>query len=315
MSRRQPPPPSTIPEEMPPPRSRYHRPRRLISIWGLLLGLLLGVAGGLTYAWVYNPVVEFDTEPWQLQSDERAEYMVAIALAFANDSDLDRAVTRLLTLYPNRVPQSDPFQDMADTACELASTGYVDGSSGLRAIRQMMAFYRLQGRSGCADTLITASDVQPTQVIEIDLPTPTLPPPATKTPTPVSTTVATTTPTPLALPTSPPQRDFVIANVSTFCDVELSGIIEVFVQDFGGEGLPGQAVRARWRGGEDTFFTGLKPERGPAYADFQMTEAIEYTVDMPGRSDDSQPLPAAPCTTQAGARAITSYRVVFLPAS
>lgn len=315
MSRRPPSPPATIPEEMPPPRSRYHRPRRVISVWGLLLGLLLGIAGGLTYAWVYNPVVEFDTEPWQLQADDRAQYMVAITLAFAHDSDLDRAVTRLLTIYPNRIPQSDPFQDVADMACRLASTGYVDSSSGLRAIRQMMNFYQLQGRSGCADSLIPARDVQPTQVIEFDLPTPTLPPPATKTPTPVSTVDTTPTPTVLALPTSPPQRDFVIANVATFCDVELSGIIEVFVQDFGGVGLPGQAVRARWRGGEDVFFTGLKPERGPAYADFQMSEDQEYTIDMPGRSDASQPLPAAPCTTETGARAITSYRVVFLPAS
>jgi hypothetical protein len=118
------------------------------------------------------------------------------------------------------------------------------------------------------------------------------------------------------VPTSVPQRDFVLANVSTFCDDELSGIIEVFVQDFGNVGLPGMPVRVRWDNGENTFFTGLKPERGPAYADFEMELGKGYIIDMPGRSDPSRdPLVAATCTTETGAQAVISYRAVFLPAS
>jgi hypothetical protein len=43
---------------MPPPRSRYNRPRRIVSVWALLIGLVLGITAGLTYAWTVDPVVE-----------------------------------------------------------------------------------------------------------------------------------------------------------------------------------------------------------------------------------------------------------------
>jgi hypothetical protein len=314
MSKRPPAPPPTIPEEMPPPRSRYNRPRRLFSLWGLIFGLFVGIGGGLTYAWVVNPVVEYSTEPWQLRPEDRAHYIVAITLAFAGDSNLNKAVERLIALRGENF-SADIFQQVADAACRLASTGYVDSNSGLTAIRSMMTFYQLQGRSGCADTLLPAGDLAPTPVVVIDASTPTLPPPATKTPTPASAVGATPTPPRIIVPTSVPQRDFVLANVSTFCDPQISGVIEVFVQDFGSVGIAGMPVRVRWDGGEDTFYTGLKPERGPAYADFQMEEGKGYIIDMPGRSDPSaQQLVAASCTTDAGRPAIVSYRAVFLPA-
>jgi hypothetical protein len=313
--RRAPAPPPTLPEEMPPPRSRYNRPRRLFSIWGLAIGLIIGISGGLVYAWGISPVVQYSTEPWQLRPNDRAQYTVAVALAFAGDSDLERAINRLLTLQ-FRNSSEDIFQQVADAACRLATTGYVDSNSGLRAIRTMMTFYQLQGRSGCADTLIPASDLEPTVQVVIDASTPTLPPPATKTPTPVSQVQASPTPQRVIVPTSVPQRDFVLANVSTFCDRQISGVIEVFVQDFGGIGLPGLPVRVRWDSGEDVFYTGLKPERGPAYADFQMEAGKGYIIDMPGRSDPSrEQLVAGTCTTDAGDQAIISYRAVFLPAS
>jgi hypothetical protein len=316
MSRRRersPHPPSTLPEEMPPPRSRYHRPRRPFSVWGLVIGLILGVSAGLVYTWEIDPIVETATAPWQLRASDRAHYMVAVTLGFAGDSDLSRAVDRLLTLQMAGA-MADPFQEVAETACRLASTGYVDSSSGLRAIRSMMTFYQLQGRSGCADVLIPVVAVQPTTVVQVELPTPTLLPPATKTPAPLSSPNPAATQPLVVVPTTVPQREFVIANISTFCDAVISGVIEVFVQDFGSVGLPGQPVRVRWDGGQSRFFTGLKPERGPGYADFQMDEGRGYIVEMPGRSDPSQPLTAEPCNLESGGRSLRSYRVFFLPA-
>jgi hypothetical protein len=69
----------------------------------------------------------------------------------------------------------------------------------------------------------------------------------------------------------------------------------------------------RWNDGESRFFTGLKPELGPGYADFQMSESEEYIVDMPGLSDPvSTALSAVPCVDPiTGELAITSYRVIF----
>jgi hypothetical protein len=288
-------------------QSKYRRPRRPVSLLALFLGLIAGIAAGLVYAWVANPRVEFDTEPWQLNEQDRAQYIIAITLDYSYDGDLSRAVNRLIALKP----KSDPIQEVADVACKLATTGYVDSSSGLRAIRSMMLFYQLQGRTGCADTLIPVSD-SATSVVNIDVPTPTVAPPASKTPTPESAARITPTPPRTVLPTTQPQTDFDPPVIRTYCDTVLSGLIEVFVQDFNGDGIPGQAVRVRWDGGESTFFTGLKPERGPSYADFQMEAGKGYTIDMPGRSDPSdQPLVADPCTTEAGKQSVTSYRVYF----
>jgi hypothetical protein len=288
-------------------QSKYRHPRRPVSLLALFLGLIAGIGAGLVYAWVANPRVEFDTEPWQLNDQDRAQYIIAITLDYSYDGDLSRAVNRLIALKP----KGDPIQEVADVACKLATTGYVDSSSGLRAIRSMMLFYQLQGRTGCADTLIPVTD-SGTSVVSIDVPTPTVAPPASKTPTPEGAARATPTPSRPVLPTTQPQTDFDPPVIRTYCDTALSGLIEVFVQDFNGDGIPGQAVRVRWDGGESTFFTGLKPERGPSYADFQMEAGKGYTIDMPGRSDPSdQPLVADPCTTEAGKQSVTSYRVYF----
>ncbi|MDX2162801.1 MAG: hypothetical protein SF162_15890 [bacterium] len=298
-------------QDAPRPSRRYQRPRRSFSWAGVLMGLALGIGAGLYWAWEVQPIREFDTEPWQLADDDRAAYIVAITLRYASTGDVGQAVQALIDL---RLP-GDPIQTVADTACQLATTGYLDSASGLNAIRAMLRFYQGQGRTGCADSIIPAADVLPTQIIEIQAPTntPTLPPPATKTPTPGGLPGGTATPNLVIIPTSAPQSDFLYINATTYCDAAASGIIEVYVyQVNGATGVPGQAVRARWDGGESTFFTGLKPERGPAYADFQMEANVSYIVDMPGQADPlPQPLVAVTCTTPDGQRAVISYRVTF----
>lgn len=295
-----------------PQNSRYNRPRVLVSWVGLFIGVLLGGGMGFYYAWYINPVVEVDTRPWQLETESRVRYIAAIALSFSHNSDLNRATTRLLSVMQPRSPQ-DPLQEMADAACEMAQSGYANTQAGFREVRSMVNFYRLQGRSGCADELLAFNATPADAQISITLPTPTPLPPATKTPTVVPTNFPTPTAPPIAVPTALPQQ-YVLVNVATFCDTTLSGIIEVYVQNFNGTGIPGEPIRVRWEGGADTFYTGLKPERGAAYADFTMTENVAYTIEMPNRSSPStQQLVAVPCTTESGARAITSYRAVFRP--
>jgi hypothetical protein len=301
-------------EESVDPSRKYRRPRRFFSITGVILGLVLGLAGGLYIAWEIAPVQEVDVEPWQLSADDKASYMVAVALSYAYDGDLNEAVKRLLDLRLG----SDPIQAVADVACQLSTSGYVNNSSGLRAVRSMMHFYQLQGRTGCADSLIEVQDTPPTAVIQVELATstPTLVPPDTKTPTPENVNVVVPTPTPLIIPTSAPQGSF-IALVNTVCSTTESGLIQVYVYEVNGStGIPGQRIRVRWDGGESIFFTGLMPERGAAYADFEMEEGVSYRVDMPGLSEPLQDtLPAVPCNdSTTGERAIITYRVIFRPA-
>lgn len=283
---------------------------RMISWTGLIIGLTAGIALGLFYTWQVNPLQLQNIHPRQLEPNARAQYLAAIAVSFAHNSDLQLATDRLLATVPDG---RDPFQEMADVACRLAQSGYVNSTSGIEAVRAMKTFYQLQGRSGCADELILAA-VAPTAVVNVVLPTPTPPAPPTKTPTVAPSPLPTATPLPVFVPTSEPVQQFVLINVATFCDPQQSGVIEVFVQDFNGTGIPGQPVRVRWDGGEDVFYTGLKSERSPAYADFQMADGISYAVDMPERSEpSSRELVAAPCTTENGVQATTSYRVVFRP--
>jgi hypothetical protein len=287
------------------------RPRRRISVAGIIVGLILGIGIALYIAWEVAPLQEVDTQPWQLRAEDRDQYIVAIALAYSYDGDVNLAVRRLLDL---RLP-GDPIQAVADVACRLATSGFVDSSSGLRAVRSMMTFYQLQGRSGCADTLIPAEGDPSALVIEVTLapPTPTLEPPETKTATPSFNAGATPTSVQVIVPTSVPRSDFELISVNTVCSTQNSGNIQVFVYELNGStGVPGVGVRVRWSGGENTFFTGLKPEFGPAYADFAMTEGRNYIIDLPGRSDPiAQPLSPVPCTTDTGERALTTYRVVF----
>lgn len=306
-----PPPPNTLPEqpEFPRRRTRYNRPRTYISRWGVAFGMVFGILLGLGYAWLIAPIEEFDTESYQLQASDKNHYAVAIILEYQQSSDLARAVSKLIELRLG----DDPIQSVANVACELASTGYVNSTSGLNALRAMKTFYQLQGRSGCADLVIPDIDTADTQVVEVIVPTntPTIPPPPTKTPT---ADFAPMTPTPniSIVPTVSTQRDFDGRIANTFCDPQTPGLIEVFVVQFNGDGIPGETVRVRWEDNNSLFVTGLKLERGESYADFQMEDGKGYTIDMPTLSDPlGTPLVAEECFTEGGDESIKSYRVVF----
>lgn len=301
-------PPTTLPEqEAIYRRSKYQRHRSPIAFWALILGLLIGLAGGLYYAWVISPLVETNTRPDQLSYEEKSQYVVAVMLAYSYDSDLMLAIDRLRLVNSS----GDPIQMVADMACDLARTGYVDGSAGLRAVRAMRTFYQLQGRTGCADTIIPDPQSVPLEMtIIVPTATATLPPPPTKTP---SGELATpTTGAALPSPTVVPRGNFAGDIQSTFCSVELSGTIEIRVFDGGGQEMGGQTLRVAWEGGNSQFVTGLKPERGIGYADFVMVAGQSYVVSMPNQSDPLRnPLAAETCFTEFGESAITSYRVVF----
>jgi hypothetical protein len=303
-----PPPPTSLPEQESLYRdSKYQRRRSPIAFWALIIGLILGISGGLAYAWLINPVQETNTRPDQLQREDKSYYVVAIMLAFNYDSDLNLAVERLLAMNLG----TDPIGEVAEMACDLARTGYVDSTAGLRAVRAMRNFYQLQGRSGCADTIIPDPQSVPLEItIEVPTPTQTLPPPPTKT---ASANIASPTPSGLVIvPTTPPQRTYEGFVFRTYCDVELSGTIEVRVRSGGNQGISGERVRVQWDGGSSNFVTGLKPERGVGYADFQMERDVSYIISILGGSDPiAQTILANRCFTENGDEATTSYEIIF----
>jgi hypothetical protein len=54
--------------------------------------------------------------------------------------------------------------------------------------------------------------------------------------------------------------------------------IEVVAQDEEGEGLAGVEVWLAWSGGTDRAVTGLKPQEGKGYADFDAAPGVSYDL-------------------------------------
>ncbi len=288
-----------------PPEGRRDPPAA-VSHWGFALGIVLGILLGLGCTWLLGPLQEFNTEPHQLRPDERHHYLAAIALEYMHRGDLARAVGKLTEL---RLPL-DPIQAMADAACELGSSDYIESSSRITAVRAMITFYQMQGRRGCAERLLPGLALSSALIPEDARPASqfALPPPS-KTPPP---NALSGIPAVGLVPVVPAPRQFEGRLADSFCDAALPGLIEVSVVDFLGAGIPGERIRVRWGGGESVFVSGLKVERGDAYADFQMERGIRYTIDMPGAAESLEvSLSAEPCSAGDGGESLQSYRAVF----
>jgi hypothetical protein len=285
--------------------------RRRLSWIGLLIGLAAGLAIGLFYAWVVNPVVEYDTAPWQLSDAAGDRYISLIGLAYQHDQNLARADERL---RPFDFDQ--PGVEVARRACDFfrraedfsLTTGLVD-------------LAHAYGETTCADIALGPTGT-PAGATMGALPTPV--PSVTPTFPGVTATVIPSltrdvdlgfiTPTITRTPT--PVGAFAVVSVAPFCNPRFSGVIEVYVWQSDGTGIPGVEVLVTWPGGEDRFFTGLQPGEDPGFANFTMEEGEAYRVELPERSNPSRELAARPCTPREALAedeedVITGYAVTF----
>jgi hypothetical protein len=225
----------------------------------LVVAFFVGLAGGLYYAWAVNPVEYIDSAPDSLRQSYQDDYLTLIAAAYARTGDLPRAQARLSLFH-------DPKID--DTLAALAQRKLAQGGSEdeARALAELAA--RVQPSPSPASA--TASGTQgPTRAPQATSPTATIT--RTRTPTP------SRTPTPTATPGAP----FVLASRRAICDPDAPApLIQVVVLDAASEPVPGIEVLVVWDDGQDHFFTGLKPELGPGYGDFTMTQGVTYTVQL-----------------------------------
>ena len=277
------------------------------SAWVFALCLIIGMALGIGFTRAYGPWQRGSAEPWQLGAEDRRHYMMAIALEYGNGGDTAKALDKLIGLRP----AGDPLAQLVNAACALGSRGYLGSDSGVRALRSAVALYSAQGRAGCAEQLLpplataAVTAVQPWQTPEAQRSTP-LP---TKRPLQEALLA---TPTPRYRPALPTPRNFEVLSVRSFCELARPALIEVYVVDYLGRGIPGQRIRVRWGDREDIFVSGLKAERGEAYADFQMEEHIDYSIDMDGAADSlGTRLSTDTCFTE-NRRSLKSYRVTFV---
>ncbi|MCE2490245.1 MAG: hypothetical protein J4G17_09760 [Anaerolineae bacterium] len=240
------------------------------------------------------------------------EYAALVAQAWSVDGDRARARERLAAAIPTGI---DAARHMAEMACRLASTDYVNDPGDLRILRSMQNFYQMEGQRSCADTLLPALDNEAVLLLDSSpspRPSATPVPPPSKTPLPTLTLATRSASTSQPTPGETSVRRFELAGLGVFCDADRPAKLAVYVQERDGRGIAAMALRVRWQGGEDRFFSGLRPERGQGFADFTIEPGVQYVLDMPGLSDDSPAFGSAECV-DAGVRTMRSWRALFRP--
>ncbi len=70
---------------------------RLVRI---VFALILGVAAGLAYGWLIQPVKYVNTAPASLRVDYRTDYVLMVAEVYQANGDLNAARVRLAALGP-----------------------------------------------------------------------------------------------------------------------------------------------------------------------------------------------------------------------
>jgi hypothetical protein len=259
--------------------------------WYLLTALILGLSLGLLYAWVLSPTSEVDTHPAALREDYKDIYRVLIARAFQANNNLPRAEARLALLNDEA-----PALELAAQAQRfLADEGDIETAkllANLSAAIQSADQLPSQPTTAAPTDQVSASPT-PSQELTRTANN------STETEPPSGTESAENTSTPEATEAPP----FILQDASgPICDPTLGeSLIQIYATNASGEGIPGVQITINWGlDEEEKFFTGLKPELGLGYADFEAEPGFEYEVltDDSGVLVSELELPA--CSSDSG---------------
>jgi len=284
--------------------------------WYLLTGLVLGLAFGLVYAWVIAPVQYVDTTPASLRADFKEQYRALIAVAYLSNGELDRAKARLKLLN-----DIDPGQQLAVQA-QLAQTSGAPESE-VRGLALLAVSYNPQftlpspvESTPASPTVAPSSTLSPTPVIVLTA-TATLMPETPQITHTITVTLSgprsTVTPLPSLTPSPTPGAPFVIEDQTLICEPKPSQpLIEVETLDAAGQPVPGVEIIVSWDKGEDHFFTGLKPEVSPGYADFTMTPGVKYILQLADGGEAIPDLTPTECEASDGSRFWGSWKLTFV---
>jgi hypothetical protein len=228
------------------------------------VGLTLGLALGVGYAWVIRPADFRGAEPAALQPVYRGEYILLIATAYQATGDLEEARARL-ALFPEL--DSEALSSLAQQV--VAARGAEEAARGLASLSVALA--------------------EPT----VKPPGPTLSIPAAGTATPLSTPTAnptlaltlpllpTATRQPTLFSTPTPLPGYVLVSREQICNAQITHpLIQVLVRKPDGKGVPGVEIRIQWEGGGSQFVTGMKPELSPGYADYEIEPGKTYQIAL-----------------------------------
>ncbi|MBN1120877.1 MAG: hypothetical protein JXJ17_07345 [Anaerolineae bacterium] len=273
----------------------------------LLIGLVIGIAGGLYYGWYLNPVDWVNIGPDKLNAEDQQEYILLVAEAYLQEQEIARASARLAALDTH---------DIAELVSLQADEALLRGDDP-NEVRALTTLAEALGASPMAAEVFSGTTA-PATLDEERTVTPTFEGIASPTPPTIGDTTDTPTPTQETLTPTPQiisETDLSLVERETVCEAgEGSGQIEILVLNRDEIGIPAVEVRVEW-GGEDadTFFTGLNPGVDPGYADFSMVVDRVYSVTLVGLTEPVVGLDSSNCTTDSGEESIPTYRLTFSP--
>ena len=278
--------------------------------WDILLALLVGLGLGLVYAWMISPLRVIDADPMALRADFKDAYRSAIAAAYAATGNMTRAQARLTLLEDaNSVEALN-----AQAQRLLASGGSFQQADQLAALALQLSDDTVNIPTSVPETK-AVNNIQVTSTTTVPPPPPDIPIVLTETQQPVDATqpveiASTPRPTQTAIPTL--GAPFTLTGEETTCDANLpDGLLQVLVLNSNRRQIAGVKIIITWDGGEEQFFTGLKPEMGNGYADYIMTPNIMYSVQLGVGSDIAAELTPSTCQTSSGETFFGGVKLTF----
>lgn len=244
--------------------------------WYLLTGLVIGLSLGILYTRLFQPVRYVDTSPSTLRDEFKDQYRSLIAAAYLSTGDIIRANARLDLLQ-----DPDKFRAITEQAQRTLAQ---DGDLAEARALGLLAIAVGQEPPGPAQAITNQPDnptptsafstpadliISPSQAVEEVQSSPN-----------ISNPPAENSGSPEVAPSSAIVPDtFVLTSRTELCDqVKTEPLIALEIVDRAGAALPGELVIVTWAGGEERFYTGLKPEKGLGYADYALTPGFVYSL-------------------------------------
>lgn len=267
-------------------------------------GFLLGLGLILLYAWVLAPIDFSNADIVDLRDLHKDDYIRMIAAEYMLDGNFVLTQRRLTALG---------VSDTGSRVFDLARTE----SNPLRQQALIRLYLHLQNPA----LVLKATGTPTPRPTEIGTLTPrSTARPATPTfiiPTPTLTRIRPTLEPTLVPPTAFPNPAAPLFKLAekqalTCRDID-EGVIQVIVRDADGNDLAGIAIEVAWATGHDSFYTGVKPERGLGFADFAAEPGL-YSVRLMdnARSEPVQDLQIDPAPGDcAGSNNTRGWRLIF----
>ena len=124
--------------------------------------------------------------------------------------------------------------------------------------------------------------------------------------------MTTITPRPTRTPIPTASIPFELVSQTEVCNANLTdGLMQISVLDRHRHQMPGVEINISWSGGEESFFTGLKPEIANGYADYVMQAGVTYAVQVERAGALVSGLSAPSCPASEGQTYLGGLKLVF----